>query len=128
MKDLSTDSFCVPLLDRYSPIAYSISMDIHWNHSTVKHSGFETIHRYVLKKVHVIEGRLLIKHIKRNCHRCRYLAKRTVEMAMGPVSSFNLTIAPSFYYTQLDLSGPYQSFSPSHKRTTVKIWLIVFCC
>ncbi|XP_066914563.1 uncharacterized protein [Clytia hemisphaerica] len=128
MKDLSTDSFCVPLLDRYSPIAYSISMDIHWNHSTVKHSGIETTHRYVLKKVHVIEGRLLIKHIKRNCHRCRYLAKRTVEMAMGPVSSFNLTIAPSFYYTQLDLSGPYQSFSPSHKRTTVKIWLIVFCC
>lgn len=30
--------------------------------------------------------------------------------------------------SQLDLSGPYQSYSPQHKRTTVKIWLIVFCC
>ena len=49
-------------------------------------------------------------------------------MAMGPVSAFNLTVAPAFYYTQLDLSGPYSSYSPSHKRTVVKIWLIVFCC
>ena len=47
---------------------------------------------------------------------------------MGPVSNCNLTIAPAFYYVQLDLSGPYQSYSPQHKRTTVKIWLIVFCC
>eukprot|EP00794_Sanderia_malayensis_P010652 gene10652-biopygen7789 len=128
MKDLSQSTFCVPILERFSPIAYSISLDVHWNHVTVKHSGIETTHRYVLKKVHVIEGRMLMKHIRNNCDRCRYLAKRTVEMAMGPVSPFNLTIAPAFYCTQLDISGPYQSFSPHHKRTTVKIWLIVFCC
>ena len=128
MKDLSADTFCVPLLEKYSLIAYSITMDVHWNHSMVKHSGIETTHRYILKKAHIIEGRMIIKHIRKNCERCRYLAKRTVDMAMGPVSSCNLTIAPAFYFTQLDLSGPYQSYSPSHKRTTVKIWLIVFCC
>jgi len=75
-------------------------------------------------KSYIIEGRQLIK----SCERCSYLAKRTVEMAMGPTSAYNLTIAPAFYYSQLDLSGPYQSYSPQHKRTTVKIWLIVFCC
>ena len=128
MKDLSATTFCVPILDRFSPIAYSISMDVHWNNATVKHSGIETTQRFVLKKAHIIEGRMLIKHIKKTCLRCRYLAKRTVDMAMGPVSSCNLTIAPAFFFTQLDLSGPYQSFSPHHKRTTVKIWLIVFCC
>eukprot|EP00794_Sanderia_malayensis_P000920 gene920-biopygen181 len=53
---------------------------------------------------------------------------RIVEMAMGPVSACNLTITPAFYFTQLDLSGPYMSYSPQHKRTTIKIWLIVFCC
>ena len=44
---------------------------------------------------------------------------------MGPISESNLTIAPAFYASQVDLSGP---FSPSHKRTTTKIWLTVFCC
>ncbi|XP_057294722.1 uncharacterized protein LOC130623268 [Hydractinia symbiolongicarpus] len=128
MKDLSSVTFCVPLLEKFSPIAYSISLDVHWINTTVKHSGVETTHRYVLKKVHIIEGRILIKHIKRSCLRCRYLAKRTVKMAMGPISSCNMTIAPAFYFTQLDLSGPYQSYTPQHKRTTTKIWLIVFCC
>jgi len=82
----------------------------------------------VLKSVYIIEGRQLVKIIKKNCQRCRYLEKRAVEVAMGPVSTYNLTIAPAFYHTQLDLSGPHQSYSPHHKRTTVKIWLVVFCC
>ena len=47
---------------------------------------------------------------------------------MGPIPPSSLTVAPAFYNSQIDLSGPYQSFSPSHKRTTVKIWLVVYCC
>lgn len=47
---------------------------------------------------------------------------------MGPIPACNMTIAPAFYFTQVDLSRPYQSFSPQHERTTVKIWLIIFCC
>ena len=69
-----------------------------------------------------------MKISKKSCYRCRYLAKRTIKMAMEPVSRCNMTIAPAFYCTQLDLSGPFLSYSPQHKRTTVKIWLIVFCC
>ena len=128
MKDLSSDTFLVPVLDRNSPLAYSIATEVHWYHPTARHCGIETTLRYVLKKCHIIEGRILMKIIKKSCHRCRYLSKRTIEMAMGPVSRFNMTIAPAFYYTQLDLSGPYLSYSPQHKRTTVKIWLVVFCC
>ena len=47
---------------------------------------------------------------------------------MGPISNHNLTIAPAFYSTQVDLAGPFLFFSAQHKRTTVKIWLSVFCC
>ncbi|XP_066916885.1 uncharacterized protein [Clytia hemisphaerica] len=54
--------------------------------------------------------------------------KKSVEVVMGPISESNLTVAPAFYASQVDLSGPYLSFSPSHKRTTVKIWLVVICC
>ena len=37
-------------------------------------------------------------------------------------------IAPAFYVTQVDLSGPYKAYSPNNKRSTVKVWLVVFCC
>lgn len=128
MKDLSSTTFCVPVLDRKSPIAYSIMLDIHWNDPDVNHAGIETTLRYVLKKTYIIEGRLLAKMIKSSCQRCKFLSKRTVDIAMGPISRCNITIAPAFFYTQVDLSGPYQCYSPLHKRSTAKLWLVVFCC
>ena len=47
---------------------------------------------------------------------------------MGPVSSYNLTVAPAFYISQTDIVGPFKSYSPHNKRNTIKIWFIVFCC
>ena len=128
MKDLARSSFCVPVLDKDSPIAYSIALDIHWNHPVCKHSGVETTLRFIMKIVYIIEGRSLVKIIRKQCQRCRYLMKKTVEATMGPIPDCRLTIAPPFYGTQVDLSGPYLAFSPIHKRTTIKIWLTVFCC
>ena len=117
MKNLCPTSFCVPIIDRHSPVTFSLVSDIHWNNNISRHAGIETTYRLVLKSVYIIVGRQLIKLIKRNCQRCRYLEKRTVEVAMGPASTYNLTIALGFYYTQLDLSGPHLSYSPHHKRT-----------
>ena len=127
MLDLSATSFCVPLLDNHSPIAFSIVSDVHWN-SQSSHAGIETTLRQVMKKAFIIGGRSLVKTIKNSCKRCKYLNKRTVEAVMGPVPDSSLTIAPAFYHTQLDLSGPYKAYSPHHKRTTIKIWLVVYCC
>ena len=45
---------------------------------------------------------------------------------MGPCK--NLTIAPAFYYRQVDLFGPYNVYSIANKRATVKIWFVIFCC
>ena len=39
MKDLSSATFCVPVIDRHSPIAFSIVNDIHWNDNDVSHCG-----------------------------------------------------------------------------------------
>ena len=128
MKDLSSSSFFVPVVDAHSPVAYSIINETHWDNKVAKHSGVETVFRYVLKVCYVINGRNLVKLFRKNCERCRYLAKRTVDVAMGPVSSQNLTIAPAFFITQLDLVGPFLSYSPHNKRATVKIWFVVYCC
>ena len=70
----------------------------------------------------------LIKSIRKSCQRCHFLNKKFAGGMMGPISNCQLTIAPAFYSTQVDLSGPYLTYSPLHKRITVNIWLTVFCC
>jgi len=127
MKDLCSTSFCVPIIDKHSPIAYSIINEIHW-YSEVKHQGVETVWRHVLKTAFIIEGREIVKKIRKSCQRCRYLLKRTIDISMGPVSQHNMVIAPAFYVTQVDLAGPFSAFSQHYKRTTVKVWLSIFCC
>ena len=38
-------TFCVPLVDKFSPIAISLTNEIHWNDPTSNHSGNETTWR-----------------------------------------------------------------------------------
>ena len=128
MKDLASTTFCVPAVYKHSPISYAIVNDVHWNDPVVKHGGNESVLRYVLKTAFIIEGRDIVKRTRKSCERCRYLAKRTIEIAMGPLSHHNLIIAPAFYACQCDLAGPFKCSSPSNKRATVKIWMAVFVC
>ena len=128
MRDLSSTMFCVPIVDKHSPLAYSIINEIHWYHSVAKHSGVETVLRYTMKYAYIMEGRDIVRRIRKSCERCRLLLKRNFNVSMGPVSSYNLTIAPAFYVTQTDLAGPFKAYSPHNKRNTIKIWFVIFCC
>ena len=128
MLDLSSTTFCVPLVEKFSPLAYSIVNEVHWYHEVAQHRGVETVNRYVLQIAYIFQVRELIKLFRRKCDRCRYLAQKSIEVSMGPISNVNLKIAPPFYCTQVDLCGPFLSYSPHNKRATVKIWLIVYCC
>ena len=47
---------------------------------------------------------------------------------MGPKDPSNICIAPPFYNTQVDICGPYDSYSNSNKRAKVKVWFVIFCC
>ena len=74
----------------------------------------------------IIEDRSIIKRFRNSCQRCRYLNKKSIEVAMGPLSECNMTIAPAFFMTQIVLAVPFLAYSAHHKRTT--IWMAVFCC
>ena len=50
-----------------------------------------------------MQSRDLVKNIKKNRERCRYLRKKAIDIEMGPVSSHSLRIEPLFYATQVDL-------------------------
>ncbi len=128
MKDLCSTTFCVPITEKHSPVAFSLVNDVHWNNETVMHSGIETTLRYVLKKMHIIDGRSLVQMIKNSCQRCRYLKKKALAVLMGPISKHMLVIAPAYYVSQLDLAGPFLAYSSHNKRTTIKVWLLVICC
>ena len=43
MKDICSSTFCVPLICKHSPLAYSIVNEIHWHSPAAKHSGIETV-------------------------------------------------------------------------------------
>ena len=100
MLDLSATTFCVPVTSHRSLIANIIVNEVHW-YEEVKHSGTETTLRYVLKKTFIIHGRELVRKILKNCQRCRYLLKKTLDVAMGLISNYNLMIAPAFYISQV---------------------------
>ena len=106
--DLMSASFCVPLIDRFSPVAYAIVNEIHWFNYDVCHSGNETILTFVLKITFILEGRSLVQQFRRNCPRCRYLNKKAVAVAMGPVSDHNLSLAPAFYVSRVDIFDHFQ--------------------
>ena len=126
--DLSGSTFCVPITDAHSPIAYAIVSEVHWYNPDVKHNGVETVLRYYQNTAYIIGGRTLVKNIKRECIQRRILHKKEVHVAMGCVGETNLTVAPPFYLCQIDICGPFNAYSPANKRATVKIWLVVFCC
>ena len=115
-------------MDPYSPVSIAIAMEIHWHHPDVKHTGIESMMRHTLNVAHIIEGRPLAKAIKRICIKCRILYKNSIEVAMGPLQNVNLCIAPAFYACQIDIFGPYKSYSIANKRATIKVWFLMICC
>ena len=126
--DLSEATFCVPITDVHSPVAYAIVSETHWFDPDVSHSGVESTLRYAQNTAYIIGGRSLVKTIQKACIKCRILHKKGVKVAMGPVGRENSKIAPPFFFCQIDLCGPFNAYSPVNKRATVKIWIVVFCC
>ena len=97
--------------------------EIHWYNVDAKHSGNETVLRYVQKVAYIIEGRSVVKRFRKECPHCRILIKKSID-----VSGNNLCIAPAFFISQVDIFGPFHSYSNANKRATMKIWFVIFCC
>ena len=126
--DLSSSSFVVPVLDLKSPVAYALMLETHRYHPNAQHAGVKTVLRYSQMVAHVLNGRFLAKEIGKYCIRCRIRNKARLKVLMGPLGEENLKIAPAFYYSQADISGPYSSYSNINKRATIKVWFVLYVC
>ena len=104
--DLCRTTFCVPVMDQWSPVAISIAMEIHRYHPDFQHCGIEAILRQTQSVAHIIGGRHSAKSIKRGCIKCRILNKKSIDVIMGQIENVNLCIAPAFFASQEDIFGP----------------------
>ena len=120
--DLSMGSFCVPIIDKFSPLTFAVINEVHW-YDNEAITPETRLMRFVQKIVHIIEGRSLVSQLRKECPRCHYLRKRYIDVVMGPISSDNLCIAPTFYFSRVDIFGPYNSYSNINKRVISKIFL-----
>ena len=54
--------------------------------------------------------------------------KEGLKVKMGPLHESAYRVAPAFFRSQVDLFGPFDSFSNLNKRKTTKIWFLIICC
>ena len=123
MPDLSPLHFVRPIIDRHSRIAYSIMLHAHEDlalHRNVNATLLESRHI-----AFILNGRDLAKEIRTACPSCRKFKAQLLEAEMGPIHKNRLTIAPPFYYCQLDLMGPFLAQCEHNHRSTVKVWGLV---
>ena len=127
MIDLSSTVFCVPIVDQYSPVAWSLIHEIHWYHKRSNHSGVATTARTAKEYAFILGVKEIAELFRKTCGKCRWIAKQTVNVEFGPLSDNQLKIAPAFYVSQVDLCGPFKAYQ-INVRATLKIWLAVFVC
>ena len=123
----------VPILDRHSPLSYSIAQHIHL--VIGKHRGVETLNRMSLEHVKIIQGASLYKEMSLECIVCKKRRRRLLQVEMGPISGHQLNVAPAFWACQLDLFGPLLVFVPGFERRTrnrqvleAKVWIMTAVC
>ena len=137
MDTVNLDDMCVktriPVIDRWSPLAYSIAQHIHW--TVAKHRGMESCLRYSLEHVHILQGMSLFKELSDQCMKCRMKRGKFIRASMGPISDKQLIVAPPFYACQVDLFGPCRVFVPGYEKETratkvkeSKVWVFVAVC
>ena len=66
----------LPILDRHSPLAYSIAQYVHWD--LAMHRGAETCSRVSMEHVSIMQGSALYREIGHNCPRCAIKRKKYV--------------------------------------------------
>ena len=124
----------LPVLERYSPLSYSIALYVHWDLG--KHRGAETCSRLSLEQVHIMQGAGLYRELGEQCIRCNKKRKRYQEAAFGPIKETQLALAPPMYFCQMDLFGPINLFVPGKEKETrstkaqeaVQGHVMVFAC
>ena len=122
--DLPPLHFVKPVLERYSPVSYSIMTHVHTQ--LTHHRSVAATLRESRSLAHILRGRDLSVEIKDGCRACTRYKSRLTKVEMGKLDVSRLTIAPPFYTVQVDLFGPLPASCQHNHRSVVKVWGAVF--
>ena len=118
------DRESLPILDYKASVSKSIITDAHRS----DHCGVD---RTLQKSRHIawiIKGRRLAKIVVRNCYECRIRNKKLESQVMAPIKGSRIPPTPVFYSTAIDLFGPLEIRDTVKRRTTKKVWGVIFVC
>ena len=114
----------LPLIPYSHPVAELLMWDAH-------REGHCGIDRTVLRSrrtAWVIRGRRLARKVVSRCHECRRRRKIVEGQRIAPVPESRLPPSPPFYSTAVDIFGPLEVRDTVKRRTTRKVWGVLFVC
>ena len=99
-------------------------------HNSVRvHSGVEITLREVFKTMMVLNNpRRVIQKIRRDCTKCRLIAKKTLELRMANHHQARNHITPPFYHCQVDTVFGFKGQAFKKARQTFKIYALIIVC
>ena len=125
-------NFKVPLVEKHSPIVLPLILHLH---RKFNHRGTESTYRLSLEKVKIIEGKPLFKLITNDCVLCKIKRKQLLQQIMGPVSKYQTSVTPIFFYCLVDMWGPLSVYAPGYEKSTrstaakkYKAYFLIFVC
>ena len=117
----------LPVVLADSELFFCYAMYIH--HRVRLHSGVEITVREIFKTMMVLNNpRKVIQKIRRDCPKCRIIAKRTLELKMSHHPAARTHLAPPFYHCQVDTVFGFRGQSYKNARKTMKIYALVIVC
>ena len=116
--------FVRPVVDRYSPVAYSIMRHVH--DRLAKHMNPAVMLRESRELCFVFRGRDLAIEIAKLCNFCKKRRAETLESQMGAQHPATLRVGPAFSTVQVDMAGPWVAECEHSCRSTVKVWAVIF--
>ena len=85
--------------------------------------------REIAKTMMVVNNpRRIIQRIRKDCTKCRMIAKKTLELRMMNHPSARTNITPPFYHCQMDTVFGFKGQCFKNSRKTMKLYALVIVC
>lgn len=80
------------------------------------------------RKAWIVQGRRRVKKVLNNCVTCKKQRANMCQQIMSDLPQERIKRASPFEYKTLDLFGPFEVKDAVKRRTSKKVWGIVYCC
>ena len=114
----------LPVLMGHTRIAYMVMLHAHCK----DHAGRDVTMAMSRLDAWIINAKKLAKGIVKKCLRCRFLRKKLEGQKMAVLPPMVQGQSPPFTNIGLDLAGPITVKSMTNKRSSMKVWVVIFLC